>query len=394
MTELGESHRSFKPYQQLAVAALVVVTFAPSWIVAFTTAPGAFLVGPRGQPAPAGLPEPPIFEDRLVYNYRLTRFAHSPAITQTGRGDLLLVWFGGDGEASRSVGLYQSSYQPHVGVWTRPRLLTDREQTQAELGRYIFTIGNPALWTAPEGDVYLFYVTSWVAGWSGSSIHFKISRDQGNTWTPARRLVTSPFFNSGTLVRNTPFAYADGTIGIPTYHELFGVFPEILRVGRQGTVLNKNRVDYGKEALQPSVVVLDETRALALLRPRPNETRPPNVLRAETTDAGRSWSRPVPLDLLNPGSSVVGLRLSDGSILAVTNHSATSRNDLSLARSTDLGKSWEIVTAIEHSERGDQFAYPTILQASDGRIHLAYAWNYSRIKHVELNTAWLDAQAP
>jgi predicted neuraminidase len=304
-----------------------------------------------------------------------------------------LVWFGGDGEASPSVGLYQSTYRPQVGVWTRPRLLTDREETQDELGRYVFTLGNPAVWTAPEGDVYLFYVTSWVAGWSGSSIHLKISHDDGNTWSPARRLVTSPFFNSGTLVRNTPFPYADGTLGIPAYHELLGVFPEILRVGRQGGVLGKNRIDYGKEALQPSIVVLDETRALALLRPRPNETRPPNVLLSRTTDAGRSWSRPVPLDLLNPGSSVVGLRLADGSILAVTNHSATSRNDLSLARSTDLGESWEIVAAIEHSERGEQFAYPSLLQATDGRIHLAYAWNYSRIKHVELNTAWLDAQA-
>ncbi|HEX9726708.1 MAG TPA: sialidase family protein, partial [Vicinamibacteria bacterium] len=380
MAELGESHRSFKPYGKLAFTALVVVAFAPSWIVAFTAAPRAFLIEPAGQATTAGPAESPIFEDRLVYNYRLTRFAHSPTLTETTNGNLLLVWFGGAGEASPSVGLYQSTYRPQVGVWTRPRLVTDREETQAELGRYVFTIGNPALWTAPEGDIYLFYVTSWVAGWSGSSIHLKISHDDGNTWTPARRLVTSPFFNSGTLVRNTPFAYTDGTIGIPAYHELLGVFPEILRVGRQGTALGKNRIDYGKRALQPSIVVLDENRALALLRPRPNETRPPNVLRAETTDAGRSWSRPLPLDLLNPGSSVVGLRLADGSILAVTNLSATSRNDLSLARSLDLGESWEIVTAIEHSERGEQFAYPALLQATDGRIHLAYAWNYSRIK--------------
>jgi predicted neuraminidase len=394
MAELGESHRSFKPYGKLAFTALVVVAFAPSWIVAFTAAPRAFLIEPAGQATTAGPAESPIFEDRLVYNYRLTRFAHSPTLTETTNGNLLLVWFGGEGEASPSVGLYQSTYRPQVGVWTRPRLVTDREETQAELGRYVFTIGNPALWTAPEGDIYLFYVTSWVAGWSGSSIHLKISHDDGNTWTPARRLVTSPFFNSGTLVRNTPFAYTDGTIGIPAYHELLGVFPEILRVGRQGTALGKNRIDYGKRALQPSIVVLDENRALALLRPRPNETRPANVLRAETTNAGRSWSRPVPLDLLNPGSSVVGLRLADGSILAVTNLSATSRNDLSLARSLDLGESWEIVTAIEHSERGEQFAYPALLQATDGRIHLAYAWNYSRIKHVELNTAWLDAHAP
>jgi predicted neuraminidase len=52
------------------------------------------------------------------------------------------------------------------------------------------------------------------------------------------------------------------------------------------------------------------------------------------------------------------------------------------------------LTAIEHSEQGQQFAYPTLIQAADGRIHLAYAWNYARIKHVEFNIAWLDEQGP
>jgi predicted neuraminidase len=88
------------------------------------------------------------------------------------------------------------------------------------------------------------------------------------------------------------------------------------------------------------------------------------------------------------------LRASDGSILAVTNLSTTSRNDLSLARSVDSGKTWTVMAAIEHSEQGHQFAYPTLVQATDGRIHLAYAWNYARIKHVEFNMAWLDHHVP
>ena len=396
MTDRVEHDRSLSLYKQLAFAALVVVAFAPSWIAAFSARPRVLFAEPARQTAiaPESPPVVPVFEDRLVYTHRLTRFAHSPTLTETANGDLLLVWFGGTGEGRPSVGLYQSSYRPQVGVWTRPRLVTDRDQTQAELDRYVFTIGNPALWTAPEGNLYLFYVTSWLAGWSGSSVNLKISSDHGNTWTPAERLVASPFFNSGTLVRNTPFPYSDGTIGVPAYHELLGVFPEILRVSRQGFALGKVRIDHGKRSLQPSIIALDDKRALALLRPRPSEERPARVLRAETTDAGRSWSQPTPLDLLNPGSSVVGLRLSDGSILAATNSSATSRNNLSLARSLDSGASWNVVTAIEHSEQGQQFAYPTLLQTTDGRIHLAYAWNYARIKHVEFNTAWLDAQSP
>ena len=383
--------------QRLSFLALVGIAFAPPCIRAFSPRAGLRFAEASVSLASPGAPAHPIHEDRFVYTHRLTRFAHSPTLTELANGDLLLVWFGGDGEGSPSVGLYQSTYRPGVGIWTRPLLLTDREQTQAELGRYVFTLGNPALWTAPEGSVYLFYVTSWAAGWSGSSIHLKISRDNGKTWTPAKRLVTSPFFNSGTLVRNNPYLYRDGTIGLPAYHELLGVFPEILRVRRDGVVLGKTRIDYGKRSLQPSIVTLDEERALALLRPRPSRAdrdREPRVLLSRTTDAGQHWSRPAALELTNPGSSVVGLRASDGSILAVTNLSTTSRNDLSLARSVDSGKTWTVMTAIEHSEQGQQFAYPTLVQATDGRIHLAYAWNYARIKHVEFNMTWLDHHVP
>ena len=383
--------------QRLSFLALVGIAFAPPCIRAFSPRAGLRFAEASVSLASPGAPAHPIHEDRFVYTHRLTRFAHSPTLTELASGDLLLVWFGGDGEGSPSVGLYQSTYRPGVGIWTRPLLLTDREQTQAELGRYVFTLGNPALWTAPEGSVYLFYVTSWAAGWSGSSIHLKISRDNGKTWTPAKRLVTSPFFNSGTLVRNNPYLYRDGTIGLPAYHELLGVFPEILRVRRDGVVLGKTRIDYGKRSLQPSIVTLDEEQALALLRPRPSRAdrdREPRVLLSRTTDAGQHWSRPAALELTNPGSSVVGLRASDGSILAVTNLSTTSRNDLSLARSVDSGKTWTVMAAIEHSEQGHQFAYPTLVQATDGRIHLAYAWNYARIKHVEFNMTWLDHHVP
>lgn len=397
MTELAKSRRFLTAYPQMAFTALVLVAFAPSWITAWFAEPAAFLVEPRQRERENTVVEntaPPTFEERLVYRRGLTRFAHSPTLTETANGDLLLVWFGGTGEASPSVGLYQSTYRPQVGVWTAPRLVTDRDRTQSELGRYVFTIGNPALWTGPQGEVYLFYAASWAAGWSGSSIQLKVSHDHGETWGPATRLVTSPFFNSGTLVRNTPFAYADGTIGVPAYHELLGVFPEIVRASRRGIALGKTRMHHGKSTLQPSIVIRDEKRALALLRPRPSQEGSARVLQARTTDAGRSWSRPEPLDLLNPGSSVVGARLADGSILAVTNSSTTSRNNLSLARSVDSGESWNLVTTIERSREGEQFAYPTLLQASDGRIHLAYAWNYARIKHVEFNTLWLDARSP
>ena len=142
-----------------------------------------------------------------------------------------------------------------------------------------------------DGKLWLFYVTSWISGWSGSSINLRMSDNHGETWTRTKRLVTNPYLNSGTLVRVSPFEYSDETIGLPVYHELLGVFPEIVRLNPDGVVLEKSRIYYGKSSLQPSVVPLDDTQALALLRPRPKSKAEARALLSRSEDAGRRWSR-------------------------------------------------------------------------------------------------------
>ena len=366
--------------------ALMLIAFAPPLIGAFdATTPLEF-----AEPRPIHVAdEPSVYEAGFVYPRPLTRFAHSPALVQAANGHLVLVWFGGTGEGSPSVQLFLSTYSQARAKWTKPRVVTDRTQTREQLGRFVYTIGNPVLWMQPDGKLWLFYVTSWISGWSGSSINLKVSEDHGETWTPAKRLVTSPYSNSGTLGRASPFEFSDGTIGLPVYHELLGIFPEIVHLHPDGVVSSKRRIYYGKSSLQPSVVPLNDTQALALLRPRPKDKAEAKVLLSRSEDAGRRWSAPIALDLSNPGSSVVGLRASDDSILLVYNDSQTSRNNLSLARSVDGGQSWQALSTIDHSKQGKQFAYPTLIQATDGQFHLVYAWNYTHMKHLRFNTAWL-----
>ena len=43
---------------------------------------------------------------------------------------------------------------------------------------------------------------------------------------------------------------------------------------------------------------------------------------------------------------------------------------------------------------GAEFSYPALLQARDGRIHLAYTWRRQGIKHAVFNEAWLDGGTP
>ncbi|WP_206323709.1 exo-alpha-sialidase, partial [Pseudomonas viridiflava] len=95
-------------------------------------------------------------------------------------------------------------------------------------GKYIRKLGNPVIALAPDKRLWLFYVSVSVGGWAGSTVNAMVSSDMGANWSPPRQLVTSPFLNISTLVRAAPVFHADGSIGLPVYHEFLGKFAEYL----------------------------------------------------------------------------------------------------------------------------------------------------------------------
>jgi len=104
-------------------------------------------------------------------------------------------------------------FDPRIGRWSPERMVASRASTQRALFRYVKKLGNPVAARAADGSLALFYVTVSLGGWGGSSITTITSHDEGETWSPARRIITSPFFNLSTLVKGRAFAYADGTLG-------------------------------------------------------------------------------------------------------------------------------------------------------------------------------------
>lgn len=381
--------------QRVAYILLLLAAFVPPLLGAVTPQPAPRFVVPDASTPPEQSADP-LYGARFASPPNLTAFAHSPALTVLPNGHLLLVWYAGSGEKEPDVVLYQATYDPEQDVWTAPRTLTDPAASRAELGRYVYTLGNPTLVTDSQERTLLFYVSRWAGGWSTSSVNMKVSEDHGATWTRAERLVTNPYLNSGTLVRTRPFLYEDGSIALPGYHELVGTFPEVFRLGPEGRLLGKARIYYSGSTLQPSVIPLEENRAIALLRnkrvtPERAPTDANKLLLATTTDGGLHWSLPHPLDLPNPNSSVAGIRLSDQSLLMAFNNTPHGRENLALARSMDHGRHWTVIATLEGA--GD-FSYPSLLQAPDGILHLVYAWNRTRIKHVFFNLSWIDRQHP
>jgi alpha-L-rhamnosidase len=82
--------------------------------------------------------------------------------------------------------------------------------------------------------------------------------------------------------------------------------------------------------------------------------------------------------------------LADGRHLLVYNHNPNykGRSPLNVAISDD-GKNWQAALVLEDTP-GEGFAYPAVIQTSDGLVHVAYTWKRERIKYVVIDPAKLE----
>jgi predicted neuraminidase len=311
---------------------------------------------------------------------------HAASVTQLDNGDVLAVWFGGSREGAADVAIYSRRYRADINKWTPPIVITDRERTARELGRHIRKLGNPVIYTDAQGGVWLYYVTVSLGGWAGSSITVKYSDNNGRRWTPAQRLVTSPFLNISTLVKGSPIRMDNGQLVLPVYHEFITKFGELLHLDEQGRLLYKTRMTNGPKALQPWVVAGSEDRAVAFYRRAGNA--PPRVLKNETLNGGASWTRLRATEEFNPGSAVSVIRTHDGSLLMAYNPMKGNRYKLALARSED-GETWEQLRMLESGTGENEYSYPYLARGNTGDYHLVYTWNRELIRYLRFNDAWL-----
>ncbi|MBI6855585.1 sialidase family protein [Pseudomonas lijiangensis] len=405
----------------------------------------AWLSHPLHKLSPFAVSETPVSVEGAVasastYSSRfassdLDDFVHSSAVTALPGGDLMSVWFAGSREGAGDVEIRASRFDASAGEWGNEQVLATRESTQNGTGKYIRKLGNPVIALAPDQRLWLFYVSVSVGGWAGSTVNAMVSQDMGATWSQPRQLITSPFLNISTLVRAAPVFHADGSIGLPVYHEFLGKFAEYLYLSPSGDVIDKFRISRGTNSLQPTVVPLDGQRAVALLRYAGNTYH--RVLASRTEDGGQTWSEPHPLEPSNPNSSLAAVGVPGRGLLVALNDLRDGRFKLSLYGTDEQMNQWRPVIDLDKSpdplghpfsleayreilgegfrassgarrqpleaeflSNLDQrvcspqgcdfeYEYPYFIRSPDGMYHLVYSWNNTFIKHVSFNEAWL-----
>ena len=288
----------------------------------------------------------PFYSSRFASS-DLEEFVHASSVTALPDGGLMAVWFAGSREGAADVQVRGARYDTETAEWGDELVLATRESTQSATQKYIRKLGNPVIALAPDNRLWLFYVSVSVGGWAGSAINAMYSDDLGKNWSPPQQLITTPFLNISTLVRNAPIFHQDGTIGLPVYHEFLGKFAEYLYISPTGSVIDKSRISRGKHSLQPTVVPMDERNAVAMLRYAGDTFH--KVLASRTEDAGHTWSEPYPLDPANPNSSLAAVATPNNGLLVALNDLKDGRFRLRLMGTNSRLDFWKPLINLDES---------------------------------------------
>ena len=300
-----------------------------------------------------------------------TPSCHASTVVEVSPGELMAAWFGGTAEGRPDVAIWGARKQG--GRWQAPLEMV------REPGIAMY---NPVLFRSADRVLWLYYKfgptpSQWTAGRMSS-------RDGGGTWSPAEHLPAGLYGP----IRAKPLVLANGVIVSGTSVESYGSWAAWIERStdngktwtRHGpiTVPGSAGAAPGQAhgIIQPVVVWMGGKRLRFFARSTGSIGR---ICVADSRDAGVTWTEARPIDVPNPNAGIDVVRLKDGRLVMVYNHTASGRTPLNLAVSRD-GEHWSKFYDLE-TEPGE-YSYPAMIQASDGSLHITYTWKRQRIKYV------------
>ena len=188
----------------------------------------------------------------------------------------------------------------------------------------------------------------------------------------------------GWMTRAHPTLLPSGRLIVPLYTDTFSVSVVAITDDLGQSWKTSGLIAPG--AIQPSVVRRRDGTLVAMMRAAIDQKR---IMVSESRDEGMTWSPVHASPLPNPGSGLEVLRLADGRWALVYNDTEQGRQDLAVSLSDDEGATWRWT---RHLEKDTSGAYPSIIQAGDGMLHVTYSHHLAQgqtIKYATFNEAWV-----
>jgi predicted neuraminidase len=304
-----------------------------------------------------------MIRQEFVYEKAPFPSCHAGTLVETAPGELLAAWFGGKDEG-----------EPDVAIWTSRRAGNAWNAPERVAAHPGVPCWNPVLHKLAAGPLLLFYRAGPdPSNWTTFLLR---SSDGGRTWSPPQMLP------AGVLgpIKNKPFELANGTLvcgsSTESYHAWAcwaDITPDQGRTWTKHGPIEPAGEQYG--TIQPTIIGTPQGHLAMLCRTRAS----PRMVRATSEDGGRTWTTPVRIDLPQNNSGLDAVRLRDGRVVLIYNHTEKGRTPLNLAVSGDMGTTWTPGPVLE-KEPGE-YSYPAIIQSADGNVHAFYTWHRKRMRY-------------
>jgi predicted neuraminidase len=400
----GARFKMSRPLRSLSIACLVL-------------APGSLACGGQGEPAS--------FERGAIFPAN-SKHNHASCVVELKDGSLLAAWYAGSGERTADdVVIEGSRLAQGKTTWGAKFLMADTPG---------YPDCNPALFAAPDGSLWLFWPTILDHRWEGALLKYARSDHPENeaaslTWSGSGVLHLTPknfapafeqaiaalsdadkskyrrmleqtklraadllYQRLGWMPRVHPLVLPSGRWILPLYSDTFDCSIMAISDDRGATwTASQPLIGFGN--IQPSLVRKNDGVLVAFMR----DNGPHHHIRlSRSSDDGVSWSPVLDSPFPNPGAGIEAIRLANAHWVLIFNDQPRGRNSLAVSLSDDEGASWKWTRHVERSEAGKgSFHYPSILQASNGSIHVTYTESRpgmgSTITHARFNEAWIKA---
>jgi predicted neuraminidase len=355
------------------------------------------------------------------------KHVHSSSIVECPNGDFLVCWFHGSGERTADDVVIQGArLKKGDNKWSPVFLMADTPG---------FPDCNPVLFVDPKERLWMFWIAVRAHGWEHSILKYRLSTDYQRKEAPRwdwqdiillkpgdsfpetieaafKELITeepmwaeyAPLYSTmiieaakdkakrqtGWMTRTHPLVLPSGRILLPLYSDGYNVGLVAIS-DNNGWRWRASKPIVGLGPIQPTIVRKKDGTLVAYLRDSGNA--PNRVLISSSSDDGESWSPAVDTDIPNPGSSLEAIALKDGSWVMVFNDTERGRHRLAAALSDDEGRTWKWKKYIGRSDnRTKSFGYPSLIQASDGQLHLTYSYKEkggATIRHCKFSADWI-----
>ena len=368
----------------------------------------------------------PLFQEYSIFPFQ-DKHVHGSSIIEAPNGDLLSCWFHGSGErTANDVVIKGSRLKKGSNKWENVFEMADTPDLPD---------CNPVLWIDNNDKLWLFWIAVRANQWENSILRYKTSINYLNEGAPDwnwqddiiikpgekfsetiqlafEEHIDEPMWaeyalpyskliieaakdpekrQKGWMTRIHPLSLESGRILLPLYSDGYNV--SLIAISdNNGKSWKASSPIVGLGPIQPSLVKKKNGHIIAYMRD--SGTDPKRILKSISKDNGDTWSFATDTKIPNPSSSIEVLQLKNGNWIMACNDTESGRNQMVILLSFNEGKSWEVKKYVGKHEQssGITFAYPSLIQSTDGFIHLTYSFKNNEgktIQHAIFNEDWI-----